>query len=71
LVLLICEAAYGILYAILSWVFLAISWRLYFLVVLLGLVYAVFAVFSVFGIIAAAKGQKKDLPFIGKFKILK
>ena len=71
LVLLICEAAYGILYAILSWVFLAISWRLYFLVVLLGLVYAVFVVFSVFGIIAAAKGQKKDLPFIGKFKILK
>ena len=71
LVLLICEGAYGILYAILSAVLLAISWKLYFLVVMIGLVSAVFVVLAVLGIVSAAKGEKKELPVIGKIRILK
>ena len=56
---------------ILSAVVLAISWRLYFVVSLLGLVSIVFAVLAVIGIINAANGKAKELPVIGKFKILK
>ncbi len=71
LVLAIIEVAYGIAYGILSAIIYAISWRLGFIVSIIGLVGLVFLVMSVLGIINAANGRAKELPVIGKFKILK
>lgn len=71
LVLAIAEIVYGIAYMILSSLVFAISWRLYFIINLIGLVGLVFLVLTVIGIINAANGQAKELPVIGKFKILK
>ena len=71
--LLFCIAAilYSIAYSILSSIILAISWRLYWLVSILGFAGLVFAVLCVLGIINAANGQAKELPVIGKYRILK
>ena len=71
LVLAITEIIYVIAYEILSAVILAISWRLGFLVSIIGIVGIVFAVVSIIGIVNAANGKAKELPIIGKFKILK
>ena len=71
LVLLIAAIAYGIVYNILSAIILAISWRLYFLVSIIGLVSIVITILAIIGIINAATGKAKELPLIGKFKILK
>ncbi len=71
LVLLIAAIAYGIVYNILSAIILAISWRLYFVVSIIGLVSIVITVLAIIGIINAATGKAKELPLIGKFKILK
>ncbi len=71
LVLLLAALAYSIAYGILSGIILAISWRLYFIVSILSLVSIVFAVLCIIGIINAATGKAKELPLIGKFKILK
>ena len=38
---------------------------------ILGLVWIVFGVLAVIGIINALKGKAKELPFIGKIKLLK
>ncbi len=71
LVLLLAAIAYGIAYSILSSIILAISWRLYFVVSIIGLVSLVITILAVIGIINAASGRAKELPLIGKFKILK
>ncbi len=71
LVLLLAAIAYGIVYNILSAIILAISWRLYFVVSIIGLVSIVITVLAIIGIINAATGKAKELPLIGKFKILK
>ena len=71
LVLAIAAVAYGIVYGILSTIVLAISWRLYLVVSILGWVGVVFAVLSVIGIINAVNGRMKPLPIIGRIKILK
>lgn len=71
LVLCIAEVAYSILYMIVSTVILAISWRLYFLVTIIGLLGLVFLVFMILGIVNAAGGKAKELPLIGKIRILK
>ncbi len=71
LVLLLVAIAYGIVYNILSAIILAISWRLYFVVSIIGLVSIVITVLAILGIINAATGKAKELPLIGKFKILK
>ncbi len=71
LVLLIAAIAYGIAYNIISAIILAISWRLYFVVSIIGLVSIVISVLAIIGIINAATGKAKELPLIGKFKILK
>lgn len=71
--LLLCIACiiYGIAYSILSGVILAISWRLYFVVSIIGLIGFVFAVLAVIGIINAVNGRAKELPLIGKYRLLK
>ncbi len=71
LVLLISEIAFGIVYMILSTILTFISWRLYFIVTILGLLWIVFGVLAIIGIINAAGGKVKELPLIGKMKILK
>ncbi len=71
LVLLIASILYGIAYSILSSIILAISWRLYFIVSIIGLVIIVITILAIIGIINAATGKAKELPLIGKFKILK
>ena len=71
LVLMLASIAWSIVYSILNWVILAISWRLYFISSIIGLVSLVFLVLAVLGIINAANGKAKELPIIGKFKLLK
>ncbi len=71
LTLFIACVAWSIVYSILNWIILAISWRLYFISSIIGLCSLVFLVLAVLGIINAVNGRAKELPVIGKFKILK
>ena len=71
LTLFIASVAWSIVYSILNWVILAISWRLYFISSIIGLCSLVFLVLAILGIINAANGRAKELPVIGKFKFLK
>ncbi len=71
LLLLIAAVAWSIVYGILNTIILAISWRLYFISSIIGLVSIVFFVLFIIGILNAAGGRAKELPIIGKFKILK
>ena len=71
LVLSLAAVAFGIVYVILVFLLLAISWRLTFLTSILGLLWIAYPVLAVIGIINALNGKAKELPFIGKIKILK
>ncbi len=71
LTLFIACVAWSIVYSILNWIILAISWRLYFISSIIGLCSLVFLVLAVLGIVNAANGRAKELPVIGKFKFLK
>ena len=71
LVLLIACVAWAIASGIINAILLAISWRLYFLTSIISLLSVVFAVLAIIGIVNAANGKAKELPIIGKFKILK
>ena len=71
LVLFILEVALGIVKAILSTVLGIISWRLATIVNILVIVDIAFVVLAILGIVNAATGKAKELPFIGKFKVLK
>lgn len=71
--LILCIAAilYSVAYSVLSAIILAISWRLYFIVSILGFLGIIFLVLCIIGIINAANGSAKELPFIGKYRVLK
>jgi len=71
LVLLIACVAWAIASGIINAILLAISWRLYFLTSIISFLSVVFAVLAIIGIVNAANGKAKELPVIGKFKILK
>ena len=71
LVLSLAAVAFGIVYTILVTVLLTISWRLSFLTSILGLLWLAYPVLGIIGIINALNGKAKELPFIGKIKILK
>ena len=72
LVLAITEIAWWILTGIVSAILYAISWTLGAIFgTLLGLVNLVFLVLLILGILNAANGKAKELPIIGKFKLLK
>ncbi len=72
LVLAIAEVAWWIVTAILNVILYAISWTLGAIVgTILGLVNLVFLAMLIIGIINAVNGRAKELPVIGKFKILK
>ena len=73
LVLLILEAATGILMAILMTIMTA-SFNLTGITIIgliTWLLYIPIVIFAVLGIVAAAKGDKKPLPIIGNIRILK
>jgi uncharacterized membrane protein len=71
--LILCIAAilYSVAYSILSSVILSISWHLYWLVSIIGLLGFAFLIWFVIGIINAAQGKAKELPLIGHYKLLK
>jgi len=72
LVLAITEIAWWIVTGVVSTILYNISWTLGSLFgTLLGLVNLVFLVMLVIGIMNAVNGRAKELPVIGKFKILK
>lgn len=71
LVLFIASAIYGVLSWVLSEILLAITWRLYFLTVIIDLLSLAFLALAILGIVYAATGKAKELPVIGKIRILK
>ncbi len=71
LLLLIAAVLWSIVYGILNTIFLAISWRLYFISGIIGIFSLVFLVLFIIGILNASNGIAKELPVIGKFKLLK
>ena len=76
LILVICSVAYGIAYGILSAILFSIFpwylWKIPSLIcTLLSLASLVFLAAAIVGIVNAAQGQEKELPFIGKYRILK
>lgn len=70
LVLFILEIAWWIVRRILSAILYAISWRLGFISTILGLVNIAFLVLAILGIVNVANGRAKELPVIGKIRIL-
>jgi len=72
LALCIVEIAISIVVSILYAIIFVISFRLALIVSLLfSLIGLGFLAFSIIGIINAAQGNMKELPFIGKYRILK
>jgi uncharacterized membrane protein len=71
LVLLIASIAYSIVVWIITIILALILPVLAFIGTLLGVVSIVFFVLAIIGIINAAKGEAKELPIIGKYKIIK
>lgn len=71
LVLWLLSIGWGIAQSIISFILLAISYYLEPVVSLLGLVNIVFLVFMIIGIVNAAQGKAKELPLIGKIKLIK
>ena len=71
LILCIATILYSVACTIINSIVLAISWRLYFITTLLSLVTIVFGVLAIIGIINAMNGRMKELPVIGRFRILK
>lgn len=80
LLLFICEAAYGIISIVLQavikipvyvWGYYTGSYTPGWLTAILSLLGLVFTAAAVLGIINAAQGKAKELPLIGKFRIIK
>ena len=71
LILLIAEIIYSVIYGVLSSIIFSISWRLYFVVTIIGFLSLVFLALAIVGIVNAASGKAKALPIIGKFTLLK
>ncbi len=71
LVLFIAEFVYGVVYGVMRAIFLGISLRLYFISSVIGIFGVFFLVLSIFGIVNVVNGQAKELPVIGKYKIIK
>lgn len=71
LLLLIASAAYNIALRIVNAILYAISWRLAFIGTILSAVSIAFFVLMIIGIVNAANGRAKELPVIGKYRLLK
>lgn len=71
LALWLLSIGWSIAYSIISFVLLLISPYLQPIVSLLGLANLIFVALMIIGIVNAAKGQAKELPIIGKIRIIK
>ena len=71
LVLFILEVAFGIVQGILASILYSISWHLGFIVTIVRTFSLAFIILAVLGIINATSGRAKELPIIGKIKIIK
>ena len=71
LTLLVLEIVYGIVYQFLTVVVLLVSWRLYFIVRILGYMAVVFPVLALIGIMNVVNGQERELPVIGKIRVVR
>jgi len=71
IVLMIACIAWAIASSIINAIILAISWKLYFITSIISFLSIIFAILAIIGIINAANGKAKELPLIGKIKILK
>ncbi len=71
LLLLIVEVAWWIIQIILTVIIYAISWRLGFLTIILSLVNIPILILVILGIVNAANGKAKELPLIGKIRLIK
>lgn len=71
LVLALAEIGWAIISAIVSFILGLISPFLSIIGTLLGIVNIVFIIFSILGLINAINGKAKELPIIGKVRILK
>lgn len=64
LILLAAELLFAISYCILSFIVLSISWHLYYIVKMAGMIRYLFPVLAVIGILNAMNGKAKKLPVI-------
>lgn len=71
LILAIIETVWGIAQGILTAILFSISWKLVFISSILSIVSIVFLIWLVLGIINVVNGKAKELPFIGKYRIIK
>lgn len=71
LLLLIASVAYNLALRIVNAILFVISWRLGFISTILSVVGVVFLVLGIIGIVNAANGRAKELPVIGKYRLLK
>lgn len=69
--LLLASAAYSVAMGIVNAALLAVSWRFYAVLSLMRLAGLVFPALSIMGIMNAVGGQAKELPAIGKIRLLK
>ena len=65
------EVIYSITYQLLAAMVMMVSWRFYFMVRIAGYAALVFPVLAVTGIVNAANGQEKELPVIGKIRVIR
>lgn len=63
--LLVTELIFYVGYCILSFTILSISWHLYSIVKVIGIVRYLFPALTIIGIINVASGREKELPVIG------
>ncbi|MCR0568891.1 zinc-ribbon domain-containing protein [[Clostridium] innocuum] len=70
LLVFILEIIYAVGYNMLSKILLDISWELYDIVHMVSMVSIAFLVLSVIGILNAVNGKTKELPVIGKYRLL-
>lgn len=71
LALLVAEVAYNIAAGIFAAVLFGVSWRLYPILRAARLLSIAFPVFAVMGICNAAGGKARELPVIGKMRLLR
>ncbi|MDE6601279.1 MAG: zinc ribbon domain-containing protein [Lachnospiraceae bacterium] len=69
--LFVLEIVYDIVYQFLTVAVLLVSWRLYFIVRIVGYAAFFFPVLAVTGIINVVNGNEKELPVIGKIRPMK
>ena len=72
LILFVAAIILSVALGVINTILLTISWKLSILSVLLGGAISVgFLILMIIGIMNAAKGEMKELPYIGKYTILK